>query len=404
MDIAVRRRPQDGRAMIQVDGRQLALRVSTLPAHDGEKTVVRILDSAGSERGLEELGFEGETLDRLERLLDTSHGVILVTGPTGSGKTTTLYGALAGLDRAARNIVTLEDPIEYRLDGLTQVQVSRRAGLGFAAALRAVLRQDPDVIMVGELRDRETAETAMAAAMTGHLVLSTVHTNDAPSAATRLIEMGAPPYLIAAGLIGVLAQRLVRRLCTNCAGQRMATADELAALGLPARSSPVGKAIGCHQCDGVGYKGRIGIVELMVVDAAVRERLARGIATSALRQAATAGGMTSLALDAWHKVKERRTTIEEVRPILRLLAGEDARCPDCGAPVRATFRICTACGRKLKSVCVCGASIESRWKYCPKCAMVQPGDRAHPLQSSPVAADGIDRGAAVAGAILHADA
>jgi type IV pilus assembly protein PilB len=320
MDIAVKRRPQDGRAVVCVDGRELGLRISTLPAHGGEKTVVRVLDPSNAGRGLEELGFEGETLERFGGLLGASHGVILVTGPTGSGKTTTLYSALGRLDRATKNIVTLEDPIEYRLPGLTQVQVHRRAGLGFAAALRAVLRQDPDVIMVGELRDRETAETAMAAAMTGHLVLSTVHTNDAPSAATRLIDMGAPAWLIAAGLVGVLAQRLVRRLCPHCRTSCLADRTETTMLGLPTAASPIFGPEGCHRCDGSGYAGRVGIHELLVVDGAIRKRLVRNASTESIRDAARTAGMRNLAQAAWARVLAGDTSIEEVRPILGLLA------------------------------------------------------------------------------------
>jgi type IV pilus assembly protein PilB len=391
MDISVRRRPQDGRAVVRVEDRAVGMRVSTLPSQNGEKTVLRILDSASFERGLDELGFDGRLYNRFLELLAASHGVILVTGPTGSGKTTTLYAALARLDRETRNIITLEDPIEYRLAGLTQVQVHRRAGLGFAAALRAVLRQDPDVIMVGELRDRETAETAMAAAMTGHLVLSTVHTNDAPSAATRLIDMGTQPYLIAAGLIGVLAQRLVRRLCPGCADERVAPAAELAALGLPARDRTVAAARGCHACAGTGYSGRIAILELMIVNAAVRERLARGAPAEVVREAATAGGTESLARDAWRRVRQRLTTIEEVRPLLGLLARDGANCSRCGAPLRSTFRACPSCGAILRRSCECGALIEASWKFCPECASSRsPRESVGSRQSGSGTADGID--------------
>jgi type IV pilus assembly protein PilB len=216
LDIAVKRRPQDGRSAVAVGARRVEVRVSTLPAAEGEKVVLRLLDPGDGRPALHMLGLGPRLLSEVELALDREHGLFLVTGPTGSGKTTTLYAVLESRDRAARNIVTLEDPVECRLDGLTQVQVQPRAGLTFAAALRAVLRQDPDVIMVGEMRDRETAEVGLAAALTGHLVLSTLHTIDAPGAVSRLVEMGAPRYLVAGGLVGVLAQRLVRRLCTDC--------------------------------------------------------------------------------------------------------------------------------------------------------------------------------------------
>jgi type II secretory ATPase GspE/PulE/Tfp pilus assembly ATPase PilB-like protein len=367
LDIAVKRRPQDGRAAVRIGERELALRVSTLPSVTGEKTVVRILDPANAERSLAELGMSDATARAFRALLDQPHGVILVTGPTGSGKTTTLYAALRRLDRATRNVVTLEDPVEYRLAGLTQVQVHRKAGLGFAAALRSVLRQDPDIIMVGELRDRETAETAMAAALTGHLVLSTLHTNDAPSAIGRLADMGAPAWLISAGLIGVLAQRLARRLCPHCASTRAAGEAELAEVGLPRGATRLGRAHGCARCGGSGYAGRIGVFELLVVDAAVRQRIGSGPAADGIREAALAAGMVSLAQDAWRKVSAGETTIEEVRPLLRLLAREAPACPACGGACRAAFRTCPWCGTALRPVCSCGAGLDPRWRWCPRC-------------------------------------
>jgi len=367
MDIAVKRRPQDGRASVTVDGNELGLRVSTLPAGGGEKIVVRVLDPSNASRDLEHLGFDASTLARFRALLGQSHGVILVTGPTGSGKTTTLYGALAGFDRRARNLITLEDPVEYRLEGLTQVQVHRRAGLSFAAALRAVLRQDPDVIMVGELRDRETVETAMAAAMTGHLVLSTVHTNDAPSAATRLADMGAAAWLVAAGLIGVLAQRLVRRVCRHCATERAMAEAERVQLGLPARAHCVPQATGCHQCDDTGYRGRVGIFELLVVDTRVRDLIARRAPSSVIREAARTGGMITLAQDALSRVLDGETTLDEVRPLLGLLAHDGGCCPACGAAIRSAFRACVSCGERLKRNCPCGAAVEPDWKHCSRC-------------------------------------
>ena len=316
---------------------------------------------------------DAELLGRFTRLLGRSHGVILVTGPTGSGKTTTLYGALGSLDRERRNLVTLEDPVEYRLPGSTQVQVHRKAGLGFAAALRAVLRQDPDVIMVGELRDKETVEIAMAAALTGHVVLSTLHTNDAPTAATRLAEMGAPPYLVAAGLIGVLAQRLARRLCEHCRVRRAADPEELRALGLPPHTVTLHDAGGCGRCDGQGYRGRVGIFELLPVTTRVRELILRRAPADAIRDAGRGAGMLTLGQDAWQKVRAGHTSLEEVRPLLSLLADEVTSCASCSEPVRAGHRVCPACGVQLRKRCSCGAPLEDRWKHCARCGRAAQG-------------------------------
>ena len=293
LDIAVRLRPQDGRAAHAAAGREVALRVSTMPALGGEKVVVRLLRGGAEAPSLDAIGMDTATRTRLDGLLAHPHGVLLVTGPTGSGKTTTLYAMLATLDRARRNIITLEDPIEYRLPGVTQVQVHARAGLGFAEALRAVLRQDPDVIMVGELRDRESAGIALSAALTGHLVLATLHTNDAPSAATRLCELGAPPYLVAGTLLGALAQRLARRRCAYCAAE------------------------GCARCDG-GYRGRTGVFELLVADDRVRARILRRAPAHVVRAAARQGGMRTLAEDAQRVVRAGLTTETEVAPLLAL--------------------------------------------------------------------------------------
>jgi type IV pilus assembly protein PilB len=251
MDISVKRRAQDGRIAIEHGGRELTLRVSTLPVNGGEKAVVRILDSDTAPRSLDGLGMAPDDLSTLRRLLARGEGVVLSAGPTGSGKSTTLFAALSELDRDVRNVVTLEDPVEYRLSGASQIQVDRRAGLGFAEALRAVLRQDPDVVMVGEIRDRETAEIAMTAAVTGHLVLSTIHTTDAPGAVTRLLNMGVPPFLVAGGLAGVVAQRLVRRLCRHCRGRS------------------------CERCVD-GHRGRTGVYQVLALSDALRDEVSRG--------------------------------------------------------------------------------------------------------------------------------
>ncbi|HEX6135618.1 MAG TPA: ATPase, T2SS/T4P/T4SS family [Longimicrobiales bacterium] len=372
LDISVKRRPQDGRSAAHIQGRELALRVSTLPTHAGEKVVVRLLDSANAAQRLDQLGMSPGLHRDLGRLLGSSHGVLLVTGPTGSGKTTTLYAALSSFDREHRNVITLEDPVEYRMAGLTQVQVHRKAGLGFPAALRAVLRQDPDVIMVGELRDRETVEIALAAALTGHLVLSTLHTNDAASAPSRLHEMGAPPYLVAGGLIGVLAQRLARRLCVHCRAQRTARAEDLIPYGLPPRDVQVFAPVGCARCDGTGFRGRIGIYELLVVSPRIRERIVRRAPADALLEIARAEAFTSLGQDAWAKVQAGLTSIAEVAPLLMLAEVEGALCRGCGAPTRASFSVCPACGTRLRPRCECGARLDTRWRYCPACARAAP--------------------------------
>jgi len=363
---------------VKVGEREFALRVSTLPAQGGEKVVLRLLESSARAEPLASLGMAADHHAQLLRLLQRSHGLILVTGPTGSGKTTTLYAALAGLDRDRRNILTLEDPVEYRLPGLTQVQVNRRAGLGFAAALRATLRQDPDVIMVGELRDKRTVQTAMAAALTGHLVLSTLHTNDAPSAAARLVEMGAPPYLVAATLVGVLAQRLARRLCPHCRVDVEADPADLLDLGLPPHATTIHVPQGCSRCDGAGYRGRIGIYELLPVTCEVRERILRRGSADALREAARSAGVRSLAEDAWLKVLGGATSLEEVRPLLRVLGDEAPSCPQCATPLRAGFAACPGCGHRLRARCACGALAEAEWRHCAECGtpLPSPGTKA----------------------------
>src|SRR5690625_3081193 len=368
MDIAVKRRPQDGRSKVRVGTRELLLRVSTLPAQGGEKVVLRLLIGEDAYRRLDDLGFDPADLERFGALLRRGHGVILVTGPTGSGKTTTLYSALAALDRERRNILTLEDPVEYELEGVTQVQIQRRAGLDFASALRAVLRQDPDVIMVGELRDRETVETALAAALTGHLVLSTLHTNDAASAPTRLVEMGAPRYLIASGLIGVLAQRLVRRLCTECK-EGYEYEPERAWFGRARGVGRLYRARGCLHCDGVGYRGRIGVYELLVIDETVRELIIGGGSTDALRDLGRERVMTTLGQDAWTKVVAGITTVEEVEPLVALMEEEVPHCSGCGAVSRRDFNFCPLCGRGHRVGCSCGRWLEDSWKWCPSCGV-----------------------------------
>jgi type IV pilus assembly protein PilB len=342
MDISVRRRAQDGRIPIEHGGRRLTLRVSTLPVNGGEKAVVRILDSDTAPRSLEGLGMAQYDLSTLRRLLARGEGVILSAGPTGSGKSTTLFAALSELDRDVRNVVTLEDPVEYRLPGASQIQVDRRAGLGFAEALRAVLRQDPDVVMVGEIRDRETAEIAMTAAVTGHLVLSTIHTTDAPGAVTRLLDMGVPPFLVAGGLAGVVAQRLVRRLCPRCRGRA------------------------CDDCVD-GYRGRTGVYQVLALSDAVRDEVSRGGSSSEVRRLCRDTGMRGLDSDARRAVASGLTTPHEIVRLIAAAEGVSVSCRHCDEPVPVGAAACPSCGRARRRLCSCGQPLERGWRYCPWC-------------------------------------
>jgi len=342
MDISIRRRAQDGRIALDHEGRPLTLRVSTLPVNGGEKAVVRILDPDAAPRSLEALGLAATDLVRIRRLLASREGVILVAGPTGSGKSSTLFSALSEVDRVRQNVVTLEDPVEYRLPGANQVQVDPRAGLGFAEALRSILRQDPDVVMVGEIRDRETAEIAMAAAVTGHLVLSTIHTSDAPGAVTRLVNMGVPPFLVAGGLTGVIAQRLVRRRHRDCDGK------------------------GCDAC-AEGYRGRTGVFQVLTVTDALRDEITRRGATSLLRSLARDGGMGRLADDAHRAVAEGLTTPHEITRVLHADPGASLPCGRCGSDVPVGALACPWCGGRRRRTCPCGTVVERGWRYCPQC-------------------------------------
>lgn len=342
MDISVRRRAQDGRTSFGHRGRDLTLRVSTLPVNGGEKAVVRILDAQSAPEDLSALGMSATDLAQLRLLLERGEGVILAAGPTGSGKSTTLHAALCEVDREHRNVVTVEDPVEYRLPGASHVQVDRRAGLGFADALRAILRQDPDVVMVGEIRDRETAEIAMAAAVTGHLVLSTIHTTDAPGAVTRLLHMGVPPFLIAGGLVGVVAQRLVRRVCGRCRGR------------------------GCGGCAS-GHRGRTGVYQVLTVSDAMRDEISGGGSSARLRRLAVEAGMQSLESDARRSVAAGLTSPHEIARILRAGAAASIPCPDCSRSVPFGAAACPFCGTRRVPRCACGNAVERGWRYCPSC-------------------------------------
>jgi len=320
MNIAERRIPQDGRIEIRNAGKDYDLRVSSIPTPFGEKIVMRILDKSSVMLGLEKLGFTDENQLRIEELTNQPNGMFLCTGPTGSGKTTTQYSVLNRLNTVGVNIITIEDPIEYQLNGIAQVQVNRKAGLTFATGLRSFLRQDPDIIMVGEMRDLETAEIAIEASLTGHLVLSTLHTNDAPSATLRMIDMGVEPYLISATVIGILAQRLARRLCAECKEPYEVSAMDLRRFGMtvtnPDEMVTIYRPVGCENCRMTGYRGRTGIHELMSMNAEIAELVVRRAPLADIKEAAKANGMRELREDGLHKVLAGLTDPQEVMRVV----------------------------------------------------------------------------------------
>ena len=314
MNIALKRAPQDGRFGINLEGSKIDLRVSTFPTIHGENVVMRLLDATSILLGLGELGFSEENFNHFNKLIKQPNGIILVTGPTGSGKTTTLYSALNTINTPDKNIITIEDPVEYQLKGIRQSQINPKAGLTFANGLRSILRQDPDIVMVGEIRDKETAEIAIQAALTGHLVFSTLHTNDAPGALTRLIDMGIEPFLISSSVIGILAQRLVRKLCESCKKTFKPSEKLLEDLGIPLPKVDLTfyKSEGCKVCKNTGYKGRIGIFELITVDDKIRDLVLTKTSSTVIKRAAEEAGMKTLREDGLIKILAGQTSIDEV--------------------------------------------------------------------------------------------
>jgi len=313
MDIAEKRLPQEGRVRIVAEDREIDLRVSSMPTLLGEKLVVRILDKQNLHVKLEDLGFRMDALDTFKRILQQPHGLILVTGPTGSGKTTTLYSALDLMRSPERNIVTVEDPVEYQLDLVNQIQVQENIGMSFVRALRSILRQDPDVIMVGEIRDEETARVAVQAALTGHAVLATLHTNDAPGAVARLVDMNVEPYLLSAAINGVVAQRLARTVCTSCETKYYPSPMLIEDMGMEAlEGRAFRKGMGCTQCHDTGFKGRLGIYEVMEVTPVLRRMIYRGAASHELRDKLRESGALSLRDEGIAAAVEGRTSLEEV--------------------------------------------------------------------------------------------
>ncbi|HET9580759.1 MAG TPA: type II secretion system ATPase GspE, partial [Usitatibacter sp.] len=321
LDIAERRLPQDGRIKLRIQGKEIDLRVSTVPTMHGESVVMRILDKGGVPLNFDALGFEGDSLKRFLHCLDQVHGILLVTGPTGSGKTTTLYTALDRLNKPDVKIITVEDPVEYQMPGINQIQVKPQIELTFANALRSIVRQDPDIIMVGEIRDVETVRIAMQSALTGHMVLSTVHTNDAPSTISRLLDMGAEDYLLTSTLNGVLAQRLVRTLCPRCREPHRALPEVIEQMNLrryvPEGAITVYKPVGCSECAGTGYWGRVCIIEMMVMSDNIRSLIMRHATAGEIRVEAIREGMETMFENGMRKSLAGITTIEEVLRVTR---------------------------------------------------------------------------------------
>ncbi len=381
MDIAEKRLPQDGRLRVTADdGSEVDFRVSTLRTLFGEKVVMRVLDHRKGVPSLEEIGMSAAALEEVRGFLRHQHGMILVVGPTGSGKTTTLSSSLRAVQSEKTNIITIEDPIEYQIPGVNQTQINEKIKLTFASALRSILRQDPDVILLGEIRDGETAKIAMQAAQTGHLVLSTLHTDDAPSVVTRLIDIGTEPFVIASALVGVVAQRLVRRLCVHCRRQYTPAADVLRSLNISdtdAAAMPFYKSVGCDQCSHTGYRGRIGIYEVMRVTDKLRRLIAARATEDQLRDAAIAGGMITLGEDGMAKVKSGVTTPDELLRVVTEVREMRTLCAGCGSAVGVDFNACPNCGRRLGAGCPhCGRALQPGWNFCPYCTRSASEKRA----------------------------
>lgn len=362
MDIAEHRKPQDGRIRVTYDQRKIDLRVSTLLTNFGEKVVIRILDQKTSSHDLTRLGLSPRQLNVFRKMLQQPQGWILVTGPTGSGKTTTLYASLNAIKDVTKNIVTVEDPIEYQLEGINQVQVNPKAGLTFASGLRSILRQDPNVILVGEIRDTETAEIAMQAAETGHLVLSTLHTNDAISTVNRLFNLGLAPDVVASNLLAVVAQRLVRRICPHCKTSYTPTREELSQLGFSDHQAgfPCYKGRGCSVCQQSGYYGQVGVYELFIQNDEIGEEIAKRPTHTALKRLARQAGMQSMLEDGIEKIREGITTIEEVARVCPVDRDEVSAAPvrlEDDGNVEKTARMCSHCQ----------ATLDRAWRFCPFC-------------------------------------
>jgi type IV pilus assembly protein PilB len=389
LDIAEKRQPQDGRLMAEIRGRRVDMRVSTLPTTHGEKVVIRVVDQGQTLRSMDELGMCDDDRARIVGYLERPQGILLVTGPTGSGKSTLLYASLRHIQNVSKNIVTVEDPVEYQIPGINQVQVDEKAKKSFPTALRAILRQDPDVIMIGEIRDKETAQIAFRASITGHLVLSTVHTNDAAGAVTRLVDLGLEPFMVASSLIGVVSMRLVRTLCPRCRESYDVSAASLNRLGVrdvTEGTIELTRGRGCPHCRRSGYHGRMGIFETLEITDIVRGLISENVSDAAIRAAAIENGMRTMGEDGLRKVLDGRTTLDEVSRVI-YLADQGAKvCPSCATVLSQDFEYCPSCGAFVGEHCEsCRRRLNPGWAWCPFC-----GETAHTPDGSPAGPDDLD--------------
>ena len=370
LNIAERRLPQDGRIKVKARNVSVDLRVSTLPTYYGEKAVIRILNKEEAFLSIDQLGLNQKNFTILTNFIRRPTGMVLITGPTGSGKTSTLYACMREMKSEEANIISVEDPVEYELYGVNQVQINEKVGLSFPFILRSILRQDPNVIMIGEIRDEETAEIAIQASMTGHLVLSTLHTNDAPSAVTRLIDIGIPPYLIASSLVGIAAQRLVRTICPDCKEEYVPSQDSLARLNLDQNDLPFKfyRGAGCLTCNNTGFKGRTIIEEIMIIGPKIRELIQSSATADTLREAAMAMGMTTLGVSGIKKIERGVTTIDEVLKAVHEKEELTTVCPHCSKTVSLDFRDCPYCKNPIVPTCSsCKKIVQPDWVVCPYC-------------------------------------
>jgi type IV pilus assembly protein PilB len=380
LDIAEKRLPQDGGFRVELESRRIELRVSTLPVLYGEKVVIRILDQERSAFRLDTLGLTPSNLERLQRYGQRPQGILMVTGPTGSGKTTLLYALLQHIHTVTKNVITVEDPIEYTMAGINQVQVDEKSKKTFSAILRAMLRQDPDIMMIGEIRDLETAQIAFRASITGHLILSTVHTNDAASALTRLIDLGLQPYMVASSLIGVVSMRLVRLLCPRCRDRYVPSGEELRVLGVPPMDGTdltLFRPVGCDHCVQSGYRGRTGVFEVLEMNEPLRLLMATGAPESAVRRAAIESGMVPIGEDGLAKVIAGETSLEELQRVVFCEEESGRICPSCRGTSSSEFLYCPHCGASVASACGrCARRLDPSWLVCPFC-----GARREPTEA-----------------------